>query len=1039
MAQERKLVTVLFADIVGSTRIVGSVDPEVVRETLDRAFEALERVLVTHGATVEKFIGDAVMAVFGAPITHDDDPDRAVRAAFACRDAIASFGRVPLELRIGVNTGEVVAGGAAATRVLVTGEAVNLGSRLEAAASAGEILVGPLTRQLTARGVRYGEARTIDAKGIGPVECWRAEALLTDVPDQHRGLEGMRAPLIGRDRELRLLREAYARIEGESRAYLVTVFGPAGSGKSRLIDEFVATLGTAQVRRGRCLPYGDAITFYPLLLILRADAGIEPKDSAEGALAKLDAAVHEAFGDNPDAHTVQQRVSVLAGLARAEDVMQDVAPEDLAEELRWGLRRYLERRAGSAPMTIVFEDIHWAEPAMLDLIEHLAEWSRAPLFLVCLARPDLRDVRPSWGGGATNAAAIDLSPLGPEDTRRLIAELLAIDDLPEALRSDVVTRAEGNPLYVEEFLRMLMETGRVERRGDRWIGAGDLATLSVPPTLHGLISARLDRVSPEVKLLLQRGSLAGRLFSTAALGALGNGEAPKSELLREAVRRDLLLEADERTAGAGRVFRFKHVLIRDVAYGTLPKAERSRLHDRYGRWLEESLGDRSSEVEDIVAFHAEQAYLLARELGSDGAAVLGHRAFKLLRDAGRNAEHRADRHGSRSLYGRAQTVGTELELSEQDRIEVEAAVLLDAFEAALAEETVAALNALVRRARGAGPSETLVRLLHWSLWPPADPSRTADDRRAVGREALAVARSLGDPELVAEAQVMMTSFNAMTMSEARPFLEQSLEEQKASGAKRSIDQTLSILGAILANAGEFTTGLRYREEALRISRQTGAKVRIQHSIWNLANGLEHVGDLDRALALEDEGLEIAREGGFRRPIVVHLIMRGVVLGRSGRSTGARDSLEEARRLAVGLNMPFWRASSALSLIDVALAAGDLAEANALLMTLSEVEWRTLPAIAARICLCRADLNAAQGQPERAEQSFRQAMETAPADAGYYIAEIRRRFARFLIDRGRGREAREHVEWLLHYYRDPVARPRHEEAQALMTECEALAG
>jgi len=294
MAQERKLVTVLFADIVGSTRIVGSVDPEVVRATFDRAFDALQQVLMTHGATVEKFSGDAVMAIFGAPVTHDDDPDRAVRAAFACRAAIAELGRVPLELRIGVNTGEVVAGGAAATRVLATGEAVNLGARLQAAAAAGEILVGPLTRQLTARGVRYGEVRNIDAKGIGKVECWSAEALVTDVPDQHRGLEGMRAPLIGRDRELRLLREAYARLAGESRAYLVTVFGPAGSGKSRLIDEFVATLDPGIVRRGRCLPYGDAITFYPLTLIVRADAGIEHTDSAEAAMVKLDAAVHEA-------------------------------------------------------------------------------------------------------------------------------------------------------------------------------------------------------------------------------------------------------------------------------------------------------------------------------------------------------------------------------------------------------------------------------------------------------------------------------------------------------------------------------------------------------------------------------------------------------------------------------------------------------------------------------------------------------------------------------------------------------------------------
>ena len=1036
MAQERKLVTVLFADIVGSTRTVGSVDPEIVRETLDRAFEALERVLVTHGATVEKFIGDAVMAVFGAPITHDDDPDRAVRAAFACRDAIASFGRVPLELRIGVNTGEVVAGGAAATRVLVTGEAVNLGSRLEAAAAAGEILVGPLTRQLTARGVRYGESRTIDAKGIGPVECWRAEALLTDVPDQHRGIEGLRAPLIGRDRELRLLQEAYARLEGEARAYLLTVFGPAGSGKSRVVEEFVAAAADRRVRRGRCLPYGDAITFYPVVQILRADAGIQPDDDAAHAQAKLDAAVDAAFADHPDAATVRQRVSVLAGLARAEDVLKDVAAEDLAEELRWGLRRYLERRAGTAPLTIVFEDIHWAEPAMLDLIEHLAEWSRAPLFLVCLARPDLRDVRPGWGGGATNATAIDLSPLGPEDTRRLIAELLAIDALPESLRSEVVTRAEGNPLYVEEFLRMLIETGRVERRGSRWVAASDIATLSVPPTLHGLIGARLDRVSPDVKQLLQRASLAGRLFSTAALAALGEGAAANPELLREAVRRDLLLEADERTVGTGRVFRFKHVLIRDVAYGTLPKGERSRLHDRYGRWLEESYGERSSEIEDIVAFHAEQAYLLARELGLAGAAPLGHRAFALLRDAGRNAEHRADRHASRSLYGRAREVGTQLDLPEEDRIEVEAAVLLYAFAVAPTDEQP--LEALLERARRAGPSETVVRLLLWAMRPFANRTRTKAERRVVGTEALAVARALDDPELVAQVQ-FAAAHATESMAECRALLLGSLDEQRATGARRSIDATLGSLGMLSANRGEFAAGLQYREEALRISRETGAKLRIQWSIQLLADGLSHVGELDRALALTDEGLVMARDCGFPRQIAMLAFMRAVILGRMGRSTEERETLDEALRLAVELDMPYMRALITFRLIAQAIGARDIAGADALLANLPTEAWRGLPYTEAYFLGASADIHAARGEPDRAEPLYRQALDTLEPEAGFFIAEVRRHFARFLIDQGRGREAREHVDWLLTYYRDPVAKPRYDEAHALLAECEALAG
>ena len=885
--------------------------------------------------------------------------------------------------------------------------------------------------------MKYGESRTIDAKGIGLVECWRAEALLTDVPDQHRGIEGLRAPLIGRDRELRLLQEAYSRLEGEARAYLVTVFGPAGSGKSRVVEEFVAADPDRRVRRGRCLPYGDAITFYPVVQILRADAGIQPDDDATQAQAKLDAAVDEAFADHPDAATVRQRVRVLAGLARAEDVLKDVAAEDLAEELRWGLRRYLERRAGTAPLTIVFEDIHWAEPAMLDLIEHLAEWSRAPLFLVCLARPDLRDVRPGWGGGATNATAIDLSPLGPEDTRKLIAELLAIDALPETLRSEVVTRAEGNPLYVEEFLRMLIETERVERRGDRWVAASDLATLSVPPTLHGLIGARLDRVSPEVKQLLQRASLAGRLFSTAALAALGDGAAANPELLREAVRRDLLLEADERTVGTGRVFRFKHVLIRDVAYGTLPKGERSRLHDRYGRWLEESYGERSSEIEDIIAFHAEQAYLLARELGLAGAAQLGLRAFGLLRTAGRSADHRADRHASGSLYRRAHGIAAELELAEQDRIEVEGAVLLNLWFEGRSAESRPGLVALLPRARQAGPSETLVQILLWTMWPHAI-SAPIEERRANGTEALAAARSLRDPELIAEAQVASARFSP-SLTETRALLLESLEEQRVSGAKRTIDATLGELGTASANLGDFGVGLRYREEALRISRETGAKARIQLSIAALTDGLAHIGDLDRALALEDEGLAIAREAGFRRMIARHLLLRAIVLSRMGRLAEARDLLVEAVLDANTIQMPFLHAQATVALVDIALRMGQIGEAEMVLAGPPEAAWQVTEATTANFHLTRARIHAARQEAEQAERLFRTAMGVLPPDAGFYRAEIHRHFARFLIDQGRGREAREHVEWLLDYYRDPVAKPRHDEARALLAACEALAG
>ena len=600
MPEERKLVTVLFADIVGSTEMGLSHDPEVIRAVLGRAFESASAILREHGGTVEKFIGDAVMAVFGVPAAHDDDPDRAVRAAFVLRDRIAGAdpgGGPQLRVRIGVNTGEAVAGSGQSTQFLVTGPAVNAAARLQQAASPGEIVVGDLTKRLTSGGIEYGSAREVDAKGIGTLAAWPAKRVATDVPEQRRGLPGLRAPLIGRDHELRILVESHAGLAHRAEPQLVTLYGPAGSGKSRLTSEFIETIGRERVRVGRCLPYGQGITYYAVQLILRADAGIEIADQRDVAIAKVRAATLAAFGEEvAEADAVARRVSVLAGLERAETALPEVQPDDLREELAFGLRRYFERRAAGAPLVLVFEDVHWAEPGLLDAIENLAEWSRAPLLLLCLARPDFRELRSGWGSGAANSTAITLAPLTSAETRRLIAELLAVDDLPEEIRSSVVTRAEGNPLYIEEFLRMLMETGRIEQRGERWTAAASIATVEVPPTLQGLITARLDRVGADVKALLQRASLAGRLFSTDALTALADGAKPDPALLRDAIRRDLLIEADERALGSGRVFRFKHVLIRDVAYSTLPKAERSRLHDRYGRWLEMTLGDRRHEI-----------------------------------------------------------------------------------------------------------------------------------------------------------------------------------------------------------------------------------------------------------------------------------------------------------------------------------------------------------------------------------------------------------------------------------------------------------
>jgi class 3 adenylate cyclase len=750
MPEERKLATVLFADVVGSTTLAGEHDPERIRAVLRRTFDHLRGVIETHGGTVEKFIGDEVMAVFGVPSAHDDDAQRAVRCAIAIREATAAFepaARLELALRIGVNTGDVIASLASVDQNLVTGQAVNAAARLRVAASPGEILVGAVTKRLTDRGIRYGERRVIEAKNLGSLEAWPAASVATGTPEQDRGLPGLRAPLIGRDDELRLLTEAYRRLSREQRPYLVTVFGPPGSGKSRLAKEFLATLAEARVRRGRCLPYGEAITFYALRGMICEDIGVAANALRETALAALDAAIGQIFGDDPDAHAVRQRIAVIAGLAEANEALPDVVEGEIGDELRWGVRRYFERRAANGPLVLVFEDIHWAELRLLEVIEDLTESSRAPMLILCLARPDLRDARPNWGGGATNAAAIALSPLTGVESRTLIAELLTIDELSEQLRTAVVTRAGGNPLFVEEFLLMLMDSGRIEQRGGRWVAVAGLEAVEVPPTLQGIITARLDRVPPEVKALLQRASLPGRLFTTSAIAALA-GEPPNPEQLREAVRRDLIVEADERSAlGSGRAYRFKHVLIRDVAYSTLLKGERSALHDRYGRWLETSIAERSTEIGDVLAFHAEQAALLASEVDDDSAPALGRRAFDLLLEAAERAWKRDDNHAAMNLYDRCVRIASMIDASPQERLQVKGmAVLLRWLREG--ESWVPGMDELIEEGRRVGPTETLALLLMNRGIIALE--RSLDMARSLFAEALSVASATGDPEIISQ-------------------------------------------------------------------------------------------------------------------------------------------------------------------------------------------------------------------------------------------------------------------------------------------------
>jgi len=1040
--EERKLVTVLFADIVGSTELVQSHDPEVVRASFGRAFESASEILRAHGGTVEKFIGDAVMAVFGVPAAHDDDPDRAVRAAFALRDRLTGTdpaGGPLLGVRVGVNTGEAVAGSGHDAQFLVTGPVVNAAARLQQAAAPGEIMVGDLTKRLTRGGVAYGAVREIEAKGIGRLAAWPAESLETDVPEQRRGLPGLRAPLIGRDHEMRTLLQAHDGVARSGQPHLATIYGPAGSGKSRLTTEFIDTIGSARVRSGRCLPYGEGITYYPLQLILRADADIGIAEPRNVALQKLRAATLSAFGDEAEeADGVARRVSVLAGLERADDVLPEVQPDQLREELSFGIRRYLERRAAAGPLVLVFEDVHWAEPGLLDLIESLAEWSRAPILILCLARPDFRELRPTWGSGAANTTAISLSPLSSEETRRLIAELLAVDDLPEHVRSEVVTRAEGNPLYVEEFLRMLMETGRIEKRADRWTASASLATVEVPPTLQGLITARLDRVAPEVKALLQRASLAGRLFSADALTALAEGAAPDAGLLRDAIRRDLLVEADERALGSGRVFRFKHVLIRDVAYSTVPKSERSRLHDRYGRWLEESLGDRRHEIADIIAFHAEQAFLLARELGATGSEVLGRRALDLLLEAARSSYERADPFASLILYRRAAAIGEVVSATAPEHAEIAGRILLARDRTTTTPLSAAEIDEGIRIARAAAPNKVLPELLAIR----AREERLRDDDAAAAdetlEEAVRAAQATEDADLITQ-MMFVRAFDRYMMNDIDGMYRRLLEAHehvKRTGSKRG-GVILFWLGRAATNRGDFTTARAFVEEAVasrpyqtKWFRGIGFQARAVHAL--------DLGDYPVAIDAARQARDLMREVGQPGFVAGAAWTLGEALLAHGDAAAARDALVEAvdifeRRGQKG-QIPEARAR----LARASLGLGDLAGARTSAEIAREVAMPTDIESRYIAAVALGEVHEAEGDPAAAERLLREAVALLePGGLGNVLAKAREQYARFLLRNGRRDEARAQLAEVRAFYTDPLAQRHRERIDALLAQAAPL--
>ena len=607
---ERKLATVLFVDIVDSTQLVTGADPEVVRRRVAEFFDRVSHCVTVHGGIVEKFAGDAVLAAFGIPQAHEDDAERAARAALGMREAIRELN---LEVRVGIEAGEVVVDQADST--FATGEAVNLAARLQQAAMPGEILVGPTANRLARGRLVVEDAGPLELKGMGAaMRAWR---VLSAIDGKHVHVN---APLVGRETELELLQHTYERTLRDGRAHLFTIYGEPGVGKSRLVREFVDSVDGASVLKGRCLPYGESVTYWPLAEMIKSAVGITDDEPLEEAFEKL----RQCCEDDA--------VADLIGLASG--VLEAVEGERSPQEIAWAAREVMSGLADVQPLILFFEDIHWAEEPMFDLIEHLADWVRAPLLILCLARPDLLDVRPAWGGGRVRSTAIELEPLSEEESQELVTALVSDLADPPPLPKGLLDRTEGNPLFVEETIRMLAEGGDSNR---------------VPDTLQALIAARIDHLAPDAKVLLQRAAVIGRVFWKGAIAHI----APNLDV--EALLDDLLLREfvlrEERSSISGETaFRFKHMLIREVAYAGLSKQARAQQHARFAEWIKERAGE---ELLEIRAHHLNHATLLLAELDGAPPDELVHEAAEALTGAGKRALAREEYKSARGKLLRA--------------------------------------------------------------------------------------------------------------------------------------------------------------------------------------------------------------------------------------------------------------------------------------------------------------------------------------------------------------------------------------------------
>jgi class 3 adenylate cyclase/tetratricopeptide (TPR) repeat protein len=952
---------VLFADLVGFTSASEDRDAEDTRALLSRYFETCQRLISLYGGTVEKFIGDAVMAVWGAPTANEDDAERAVRAAL---DLVAAVPELDpsLAARAGVLTGEAAVSLGAAGQGMVAGDLVNTASRIQSASEPGTVLVGEVTKRATEAAVAYEPAGEHELKGkTEPVPLYRA-LRVTAARGGAQKSAGLEPPFVGRDRDLRLVKELFHASGEEGKAQLVSVVGIAGIGKSRLAWEFEKYLdGLADSfwwHRGRCLAYGDGVAYWALAEMVRMRAGILEEEAPEPALAKLRASIEEHVADAEERTWLEPRLAHLLGLA------ERTAPD--REDLFSAWRLFFERLAEQGPVVLLFEDLQWADVGLLDFVEYLLEWSRShPLFVVALARPELAERRPGFGAGGRNATTLSLEPL----SERAMEELMNgfVPGLPEELSAQILARAEGVPLYAVETVRMLLDRGLLAREGDVYRPTGPIEALDVPETLQALVAARLDGLGPEERRLLQDAAVLGKSFTKAGLGALSGLAEPELEpLLTSLVRKEVFsVQADPRSPERGQ-YSFLQDLLKRVAYETLARAERKARHLAAAAHLVEAFGAGEQEIVEVIAAHYLDAYHAAPD--ADDAPAIKVKAQEMLTRAGERAASLAANDEAQHYFERAAELAGD-PLAEAVLYERAGATAWSAGRADQAQGHFERALDLFEEQGLTHPAARVSARLGVVEW------RTGHLEQALERMERAFEVLSGDePDedlATLAAELGRLHFFKGEVEVASRRVETAIEIAESLWLPEILSQALNTQGLIASYSGRSEQSLALLKHSLEIALEHDLTAAALRAYNNLGDLLDRRDRYEEAIDLHRRGLALARKAGDRFQGWRLIGELSWCLQRTGQWAEALD---------LGAEVPedqlVWALSFPNTAVEIAAARGDPAEARRVIERISELKDSADVQERSAFAAVNATALRAEGRFEEALAASEEAIEAA---------------------------------------------------------------